>query len=52
MNKKHWISVMPGPGINEELIRELVVESYLLVVGGLPKYQRPVDPACYGRHED
>lgn len=52
MNKKHWITVMPGPGINEELIRELVVESYLLVVDGLPKYQRPVDPASYGRHED
>lgn len=52
MNKKHWITVMPGPGINEELIRELVMDSYLLVVDGLPKYQRPVDPASYGRRED
>lgn len=52
MNKKHWITVMPGPGIHEELIRELVMDSYLLVVYGLPKYQRPVDPASYGRRED
>lgn len=49
MNKKHWITVMPGPGINDELIRELVTESYLLVVAGLPKYRQPVDPASYGR---
>ena len=52
MNKKHWITVMPGPGINEELIRELVMESYLLVVDGLPKYRQPVDPASFGRRED
>ena len=52
MNKKHWITVMPGPGINDELIRELVRESYLLVVDGLPKYQQPVDPARYGHRED
>ena len=50
MNKKHWISVMTGPGINAELVRELVTESYLLVVAGLPKYRQPVDPATYGRH--
>ena len=43
---------MPGPGINDELIRELVRESYLLVVDGLPKYQQPVDPARYGHRED
>ena len=49
MNKKHWISVMAGPGISAELVRELVTESYLLVVDGLPKYQQPVDPARYGR---
>ena len=48
MNKKHWISVMAGPGISAELVRELVTESYLLVVAGLPKYRRPVDPATYG----
>ena len=43
---------MPGPGINDELVRELVMESYLLVVDGLPKYQQPVNPASYGRRED
>ena len=52
MNKKHWITVMPGPGINDELIRELVMESYLLVVDGLPKYQQPVDPTSYGHRDD
>ena len=52
MNKKHWITVMPGLGINDELIRELVTESYLLVVDGLPKYQQPVDPARYGHRDD
>ena len=50
MNKKYWITVMPGPGINDELVRELVMESYLLVVDGLPKYQQPVDPASFGSH--
>lgn len=49
MNKKHWISVMAGPGISAELVRELVMESYLLVVAGLPKYRQPVDPTSFGR---
>ena len=51
MNKKHWISVMAGPGISAELVRELVMESYLLVVAGLPKYRQPVDPTSYGCRE-
>ena len=52
MNKKHWITVMPGPGISDELVRELVMESSRLVVDGLPKYQRPVDLASFGHHGD
>lgn len=32
MNKRHWISLTPGPSLNEDLVRELVTESYLLVL--------------------
>lgn len=44
MNKRHWISLTPGPSLDEELVRELVTESYLLVVEKLPRAQRPIDP--------
>lgn len=45
MNKRHWISLTPGPSLDEELVRELVTESYLLVVEKLPRSQRPIDPS-------
>ncbi|GAA4524482.1 MmcQ/YjbR family DNA-binding protein [Brachybacterium paraconglomeratum] len=48
MNKRHWISLAPGGELNGDLIRELVTESYLLVVEGLPRAQRPVDPGSFG----
>jgi predicted DNA-binding protein (MmcQ/YjbR family) len=41
-NKKHWITLHPGGDIDAELVDDLVTESYLLVVEGLPKQQRPV----------
>lgn len=44
MNTRHWISLTPGPSLDEELVRELVTESYLLVVEKLPRSQRPIDP--------
>jgi predicted DNA-binding protein (MmcQ/YjbR family) len=37
MNKRHWISLAPGPGVSVELVEELVSNSYLLVVAGLPR---------------
>jgi predicted DNA-binding protein (MmcQ/YjbR family) len=40
MNKKHWITVEAGEGIHEELVRELVTDSYRLVVARLPKADR------------
>jgi predicted DNA-binding protein (MmcQ/YjbR family) len=43
MNKKHWITLHPGGGIDPELVDDLVTESYLLVAGGLTSQQRPVD---------
>ncbi|MFF3027506.1 MmcQ/YjbR family DNA-binding protein [Microbacterium sp. NPDC057944] len=49
MNKKHWITLLPGPSLEADLIPELVTESYLLVVEKLPRSQRPVDPAIFGR---
>ena len=49
MNKKHWISLLPGGKLPKGLVRELVTESYLLVVENLPRRERPVDPATFGR---
>ncbi|WP_313666916.1 MmcQ/YjbR family DNA-binding protein [Arsenicicoccus bolidensis] len=49
MNKKHWITVHPGDTIEPGLVEDLVTESYLLLVEGLPRRQRPVDPATFGR---
>ncbi|GLH98662.1 MmcQ/YjbR family DNA-binding protein [Phytohabitans aurantiacus] len=40
MNKRHWITVDAGEGIDEELVRELVTDSYRLVVARLPKADR------------
>jgi len=49
MNKRHWITLHPGYGLDSALIDELVTESYLLVVENLPRNQRPVDPATFGQ---
>ncbi|WP_441953931.1 MmcQ/YjbR family DNA-binding protein [Nocardia sp. 2TAF39] len=44
MNKKRWITVHPGGSVDEDQLRELVRESYRLVVVKLPRAGRPVDP--------
>jgi predicted DNA-binding protein (MmcQ/YjbR family) len=49
MNKKHWITLEGGNAIDRGLVKELVTESYRLVVAQLPKVQQPVDPHTYGR---
>ncbi|WP_077597971.1 MmcQ/YjbR family DNA-binding protein [Olsenella urininfantis] len=41
MNKRHWISVRAKDGLDEDLLRSLVINSYLLVRSGLPKASRP-----------
>jgi predicted DNA-binding protein (MmcQ/YjbR family) len=46
-DKKHWITLHPGGDIDADLVDDLVTESYLLVVEGLPKQQRPVDPETF-----
>lgn len=49
MDKTHWITLHSGNGIGLELVDDLVTESYLLVVEGLPRAQRPIDPQTF-RH--
>ena len=44
MDKKHWITVRGGGTVDEELVNELVLDSYRLVVEGLPRSRRPVVP--------
>jgi predicted DNA-binding protein (MmcQ/YjbR family) len=50
MNKRHWITVEGGGTIDEKLVKELVIDSYRLVVGGLPQSERPVDLRTYSDH--
>ncbi|MGC5165818.1 MmcQ/YjbR family DNA-binding protein [Luteimicrobium sp. DT211] len=49
MNKRHWITLRPGGAIPQDLVEDLVTESYLLVVEKLPRARRPVDPSLFGR---
>lgn len=49
MNKKHWISLRPGGALEQALVRDLVTESYLLVVETLPRAKRPVDTETFGQ---
>lgn len=48
MNKRHWITLHPGGRLDAEQVEELVTGSYLLVVGGLPRAQQPVDHETFG----
>lgn len=47
MNKKHWITLRPGGNMDAALVRDIVTESYLLVVESLPRARRPVDPSAF-----
>ena len=49
MDKRHWLSLAAHPALDEQLVRDLVTESYLLVVAKLPRTRRPVDPETFGR---
>ncbi|NNH86557.1 MmcQ/YjbR family DNA-binding protein [Acinetobacter terrae] len=42
MNKKHWITIYPGKEITMELVKDLVIASYELVISKLPKHQKKV----------
>lgn len=65
MNKKHWITVageeggVGDPGVatagerlDPDLLHDLVLESYRLVVAKMPKKDRPVDPDTFGGRND
>ncbi|KUL28111.1 cytoplasmic protein [Streptomyces regalis] len=41
LDKRHWISLGPGPGITERLITDAVEDSYDLVAERLPRRDRP-----------
>lgn len=46
MDKKHWITAASGTGLDENLVKELVTDSYRLVVDKLPKSKRAVTPTA------
>ena len=39
-DKRHWVSVGPGPGVTEDLVESLVQDSYDIVVDSLPRRDR------------
>ena len=41
MNKKHWITLEGGGTVDETLVKQLVTDSYRLVVDALPKSKQP-----------
>lgn len=40
MNKKHWNTVVVGEGLPDDVLREMIDQSYALVVASLPKAER------------
>ncbi|SFS74123.1 MmcQ/YjbR family DNA-binding protein [Saccharopolyspora flava] len=42
LNKRHWISVWPGEEVDDDLLRDLVKNSYLLVADSIPRSRRPL----------
>lgn len=40
MNKRHWNTVVLDGSVSDSLLRELIKDSYDLVVGGMTKKQR------------
>ncbi|UPO78089.1 hypothetical protein [Arthrobacter sp. Helios] len=40
---------MDSETLDGDMVRELVMESYRLVVAGLPRAERPVDPDSFGK---
>ncbi len=41
LDKRHWISLGPGPGITKRLVTSAVEDSYDLAVERLPRRDRP-----------
>ena len=51
MNKRHWLSVWAGGDVPEDLICDLVKNSYRLVAAALPRARRPATAAVRPRVE-
>jgi predicted DNA-binding protein (MmcQ/YjbR family) len=49
MNKRHWLSVWAGGDVPEDLIRDLVENSYRLVAAALSRARRPATAAVRPR---
>lgn len=45
MNKRHWITLVPGDELDERMVEELVTDAYRLVAGGLPEAPHAADPS-------
>src|SRR4051794_38320012 len=41
LNKRHWNTVTLGAGVPDTMVRELIEDSYALVVAALPRAARP-----------
>ncbi|WP_426497271.1 MmcQ/YjbR family DNA-binding protein [Streptomyces sp. D54] len=41
LDKRHWISLGPGPGVTKRLVTDAVEDSYDLAVERLPQRDRP-----------
>lgn len=52
MSKRHWITLRPGGDLDAALVRELVTDSYRLVVAGMPRAVRPIDPETFGEVDE
>ena len=42
LNKRHWNTVAINEGLPDALVRDMIEDSYDLVVDGLPRAKRPV----------
>ena len=49
MDKRHWLSVRSGNDLDEDLVRDLVENSYRLVAAALPRARRPATSAVRPR---
>jgi len=48
MNKRHWVTVLPGDGIDAELVQDLVKHAYQTAAAGIPKIRRPlIEPITF-----
>jgi predicted DNA-binding protein (MmcQ/YjbR family) len=46
LNKRHWVTVLLDGGLPEDVVSELIEQSYDIVVASLPRRLRPVPPSA------